>query len=208
MRKSPILKKRLSEMGMSQGKLVIGIVGTHKGAGVTHFGILLAQYISECLGRRTAYVEYFPQNEIQYLEYYCNNRCIESDENIFKIHKVIYYKSVQEKKIGEIIGDNYDCILLDFGSEFLKGKNEFLRCDKKIVLSSMALWKRQELEKFIEKTSSIKNSDQWTYIIPFAKGNDVKQYSKEFQRLFLEMSYEPDLYKLSEATIHLFQRLI
>lgn len=195
-------------MGMSQGKLIIGIVGTHKGAGVTHFGILLAQYISECLGRSTAYVECFPQNEIQYLQYNCNSKCIEKDENIFKIHKVIYYKCVQEKRIGEIIGDNYDCILLDFGSEFIKSKNEFLRCDKKIVLSSMALWKRHELEIFIEKTSYIKNSEQWIYILPFAKGMDIKQYSKEFQRLFLEMPYEPDPYKLSEATIHLFQKLI
>lgn len=195
-------------MGMYQGKLIIGIVGTHKGAGVTHFGILLAQYISECLGLTTAYLECYPQDEIQYLQYFLKTSIDEKQEDSFSIHRVTYYKHIQDKKIGEIIGDQYDCVILDLGTDFTKGKNEFLRCDKKIVVSSLSLWKRHELENFIQHTNHIKNSEQWIYAIPFGETNDIKFYTKEFQRDFYGIPYEPDPYIISAATIQLFQKLI
>ena len=209
MQKAPILRKRLSKIEAHQGKLVIGIFGTHKGVGATHLGISLANYLSEWLGRKTAFIECYPQKDIQFIQYYVNGR-IESkeDKEYFNVHRVTYYKNVKEQEIAEIVGNDYDCVVLDLGTDFNKGKNEFLRCDRRIVVSSLTIWKKQELEKFIVNTCHIKYSDQWTYVIPFVQSKDIKKAAKELHREIYEIPYEPDPFALSTDTIQLFQKLI
>lgn len=209
MNKRPILHKRLAAIEAHQGKLVIGILGTHKGAGVTHLGILLANYLSEWLGRKTAFLECYPQKDLQYLQYYFYGETEGMEEkDCFPIHRVTYHNNVKEQAIAEIIGDDYDCVILDLGTDFQKSKNEFLRCDKKIVVSSLTIWKRHELENFLQKTNHIKYNEQWTFVIPFGQSRVIKKAAKELHREIYGGSYEPDPFSLSTDTIQLFRKLV
>jgi len=209
MKKTPILLKKLSKIEAHQGKLIIGILGTHKGAGVTHLCILLANYFGEWGGQKTAFLECYPQRDIQYLQNYIYGRTEGLEEkDSFKVHRVTYHKNVREQEVAEIIGDNYDCVILDLGTDFFKSKNEFLRCDIRIVVSSLTIWKQHEIEKFIHNTCHIKDSNLWTYAIPFGKSRDINQAAKELQREIYGIPYEPDPFTLSTDTIKLFQKLI
>ncbi len=213
MRKSPILLKRISRKGNQPGKLVIGVIGTHHGSGVTHLSILLANYLSEWLGKNIAYIECYPQKDIQYMQYIYEGKSMRGEEstgekNFFTIHRVTYYKSVRPVDLAEIIGDSYDCVVLDLGMDFIKNKHEFFRCDRKLVVSSLAPWKQRELERFIELTCHMNQSDEWLYMIPFGQSKEMKQVGKEFQRQFFGVPYEPNPFSLSAETIHLFQKLI
>lgn len=213
MKKVPILLKRISRKENESGKLTIGIIGTHHGTGVTHLSILLANYLSEWLGKKVAYVEYGGQKDIKFMQYIYEGTCGSSkesseEESFFLIHRVTYYKSVKPTELAEIIGDSFDCVILDLGMDFTKNKHEFFRCDKKLVVSSLTPWKQQELERFYEHTCHINQSDEWLYMIPFGERQEIKQAAKEFGKQFWGIPYEPDPFSLSEKTVHFFQKII
>jgi hypothetical protein len=209
MQRVPILRKKLSRLEEQKGKLIIGIIGTHKGAGVTHLSILLSNYFGEWEGRKTALLECGHQKEMQYLQYSFYGRNKEEEEKeTFQVHRVTFYKNVKEQAVAEIVGEDYDCVILDLGTDFVKSKSEFLRCDKKIIVSSFSTWKKSELERFINNTSQYKNSNQWMYAIPFGQAKDIKQEGKEFHREMYRVPYEPDPFALSTDTIRLLQKLI
>lgn len=213
MKKVTILLKRISRQENQPGKLTIGVIGTHHGTGVTHLSILLANYLSQWLGKKVAYVEYGQQEDIMhmkniYSEVYGSTKESSEEEDFFLIHRVTYYKSVRPAELAEIIGASYDCIILDLGMDFIKNKHEFFRCDRKLVVSSLTPWKQQELERFQQHTCHINQSDEWLYMIPFVKKRELKQAAKEFRKQFWGIPYEPDPFSLSEETIHLFQKVI
>lgn len=196
-------------MAAHQGKLVIGILGTHKGCGVTHLGIMLANYLSHYMGYKTAFLECYPQKDIQYLQNYVyRDDDVAKKLEVFNIHHVSYYRSVKEQTLPEVIGDSYDGVILDLGSDFVQNRNEFLRCDKRIVVSSLSAWKRHELEQFIKNNSHVKSSRQWLYMTPFSQNRDIKEASKDFHQKIHGIPYVADPFTISKSTLQLFQKLI
>jgi hypothetical protein len=99
-------------------------------------------------------------------------------------------------------------VILDLGTDMIKHKNEFLRCDKKIVVASLAIWKLQGLERFISSYSHIKNSEQWIYVSPFTTKRLIKEAVKKLEEQIYGVPYEPDPFLLSEEMIRFFQRIL
>jgi hypothetical protein len=208
MLREPILMKKLNKE-KAQGKLIIGLIGTHTGAGVTHLGILLAVYLSECLGYKTAFIECGRKNDMKFLqEHFYHPGEEQYTQDFFALNRVTVYQNRSLAGLPEIIGDEYDCVILDLGTDLAKHKSEFLRCDKKIVIGSLAVWKTHELEKFINTTAHIKNCEQWIYAIPFTTKKAVREAEKKFKRIIYDIPYEPDPFLLSGSCIGLFQKFI
>ncbi len=208
MQREPILMKKLMRE-KTHGKLVIGIIGTHRGAGVTHFGILLGNYLSGWLGQKTAILECSSRNDLQFLQQYFYDSSEDSYcRDSFSMHRITFYKNRNLQSIPEIMGERHDCVILDFGTDMVKNKSEFLRCDIKIVVSSLAVWKKHELERFINNHIYIKNCEQWIYVIPFMPNKVLKEAAKKLQRKIYGIPYEPDPFVLSDNAVHLFQKLI
>lgn len=192
-----------------KGKLTIGIIGTHVGAGSTHFAILLSNYLSECLGMKTAYIECFPQKELIYMEEIydlCGKAT--STRDYFSLYKVRYYKSIREEKIPKIMSEGFDCLVLDLGVDINKMKNEFLRCDKRIVISNLAPWKSNKVEEFLAKTGFKGAEDNLEFGISFTTDRFLKDSSRHFKIPFFSIPYEPDPFALSNNTIKMFQKII
>ncbi|MGB8454845.1 MAG: hypothetical protein WCD89_21265 [Anaerocolumna sp.] len=208
MRREPILMKKLTKE-KTQGKLIIGIMGTHTGAGVTHLGILLATYLSEYRGQRIAFIECSPRTDLQYLKQYFFDQTEDIDhQDFFTIRRVTFYQNKNLQGIPEIVGDKYDCVILDLNTDMVKNKSEFLRCDKKIIVSSLTVWKIHELDKFTGNTAHIKNCEQWIYAISFAQNKALKEGIKRLQKNIYGIPYEPDPFILTEEVIHFFQKFI
>lgn len=203
-RKRNIIKER-----NIKGKIIIGIIGTHIGVGSTHFSILLSNYMSECLGKKTACIECCPQNELTYMEeqYSLYGNATSTNES-FSIYKVHYYKSIREDRIAGIMGNGYDCVVLDLGIDVNKMKNELLRCDKKIVIGNLAPWKSNELEGFFERTESIREYCNLEFGISFSTNKIVKGMSRQFRFPLFCIPFEPDPFVISTDTIKMFQRII
>lgn len=208
MKEIPILHKRITGMAAHRGKLSVGILGTHKGCGVTHLGILLANYFSMYAGCRTAFLECHPQHDMQSLQSYVYGDPPPDNGGSFKVCRVSYYGNIKEQAIAEVVGDNYDCVILDFGTDLSRCKNEFLRCDKRIVVSSLAPWRIYELERFIVSTGHIKFSGQWIYAVPFAKSREIKRTAQDLGREICAIPYESDPFDLSGESARTLRQLI
>lgn len=208
MQRTQILMKKLARE-RSQGKLVIGLIGTHTGAGVTHLGLMMAHYFSECQGQNTAYIECGSHNELGFLQQAFFDPAEDSyNRETFRLRRITFYKNRSLQGIPEIVGDQYNCVILDLGTDMTKHKSEFLRCDKKVVVGSLAIWKQQSLEKFISNYGHIKNSEQWIYVFPFTTNRLLKEAVKKLDKKIYGIPYEPDPFLLSEEMIHFFQRIL
>ena len=208
MQRTPILMKKLARE-RSQGKLVIGLIGTHSGAGVTHLGLMLAHYFSEYQGQKTAYIECGHHNELDFLQQAFFDPAEDSyNRETFRLRRITFHKNRSLQGIPEIVGDQYDCVILDLGTDMAKHKSEFLRCDKKVVIGSLAIWKQHGFEKFINNYGHIKNSEQWIYVSPFTTDRSLKEAVKKLNKNIYGIPYEPDPFLLSEELIRFFQRIL
>ncbi|MFU0825965.1 MAG: SAM-dependent methyltransferase [Lachnoclostridium sp.] len=208
MLRTPILMKKL-DRDKIRGKLVIGLLGTNCGAGVTHFGLMMAHYFSEYQGQKTAFIECGYHNELEYLQ----RALFQTEENsyngdFFRLGRITFYKNLNLQKIPEVVGGSYDCVILDLGTDMAKHKGEFLRCDKKVVVCSLAIWKQHELENFINNSMHIQDSNQWIYVSPFTTTRIRKEAVKKLGRTIYGIPYEPDPFFLSEEMILFFQKIL
>lgn len=209
MKKNPILIRNIIRGRKKPDKIVIGLIGTHKGAGVTHTSIMLANYLSRCRGFKTAYLEMNEEDDIKHLLYaYENNGDKFYEKRKFKIYTTTYYRNVREKDLIEILNEEYEYFILDFGMDFNKNKSEFLRCDLKLVIGSLTEWKRHTLFWFVKSKKELPGFLYWKYLIVFAQKTDIKIASNELHLKLDSIGYEPDPLLLSKETKELFQKII
>lgn len=188
------------------GKLIIGVVTTHSGAGGTHFSMALATYFSEWLGLKTSYLEFKSKSSIGSLEEFFYGK---KSENLDKISvgRITFYDYHYLPRISEIIGDESDCVILDIGHNFSENINEFLRCDLKIVISSIAIWKQEELLNFLS-SQDISKAKDWKYVIPFTYKKGIKENSRKFHIPMYEMPYQPDPFTITDSNVSFFKNLL
>lgn len=180
MKRKPMLFQKLQGTGQGRVREVIGLIGTHRGVGVTHTALMLAFYMGEELGRKTALLECNNHRDLELVqEAYEWSR---SELHSFSFHKISCYKEVFPERIPDIYGEEYECLILDFGDEFQKSREEFLRCTTKIVIGGAAEWELLKLHRFVQEADILRGCDSWLYFIPQASDRKVIRVTKEIKR--------------------------
>jgi hypothetical protein len=193
MKRKPILFDKITGKPGYHGRDVIGLTGTHHGAGVTFTGLMLAFYMGEVIGRKTAYLEYNNHHDMILIssayEWY------RKEANAFSFHQITCYQDVTTTQIAEIFSNNYECIIMDFGIDLTMNKEEFLRCQTKVVIGGRSEWEQQKLTCFMNTNKRIRGSEAWLYLIPQANSNIIANLKKETQRSIWAVPYveEPTL---------------
>lgn len=204
MRKKPILLNKLMKDNRTS-RNTIGLVGVHHGVGVTYTGMLLAFYMGEELGKRTAYLECNNHHDLSLIEPLYKWSSINKEGFMFR--NISFYKEVKAENIANIFNSDYECLILDFGTDILSLRNEFLRCGTKIIINSQAAWNRQRFLRFLKSNETIRGNEAWLNFIPYADSKVVKRMKTEFNRVFYSIQYEEDPTKPSKDNIRLFDRL-
>ena len=79
------------------------------------------------------------------------------------------------------INASYDCIILDFGDEYLSFREEFLHCDKKVILLSLNPWQKFTAVKLLEAM----RRKSWGNIQPmYASVHTQKNIKQEIEKLY------------------------
>lgn len=192
-----------------KGKLIVGVCSTHPGAGATHFSMLLATYFSEWLGLKTAYIDFRDREVIGYLKkYFRGNKEKGTYDHNFTVGRITFYNKEQLYKLSEIIGGDDDCIILNVGHQFMEHKNEFLRCDIKIIISSLAIWKQDKLDLFVHGFEDSLIRKDWKYVIPFVDEKSLKEGMGRYHINLWQMPYEPDPFTINTGVVKFFDRLL
>lgn len=192
-----------------KGKFIVGVCSTHSGAGATHFSMLLATYFSEWLGLKTVYIDFKDGDGLDQLkEYFLRNKEKYIYNGNFTVGRITFYNKEHLYKLSEIIGGNYNCIILDMGDQFMENKNEFLRCDIKIILSSLAIWQQNKLNLFLENIDDALLGKDWKYVIPFIDEKAIKEGIGTYHINLWQMPYQPDPFTINTRVVRFFDKLM
>jgi len=171
-----LMAKIASEKGAGF-RTSIGLIGTHRGTGVTYTGLMLAFYLGEELGKKTAFIECNRHHDMRLIEE--AYEWTATDMNRFSFRNITCYKDVVPEQVPSIYGEEYEAYVFDFGTDLNSNISEFLRCNIKIVVTGRAEWDLIKLKNFHEGIKHISGSGSWIYLIRQADINTIKKLSHE-----------------------------
>lgn len=161
--------------------LTIGIASVTSGLGATHLCIALANYLASKKGLKIACLEITQSCSFEQLKNNCKPALLSGKDSVhqsFRIYDVDYYPKISKSDIPSLTNLGYDALILDFGFPNDTYMDEFYRCNKKLLISSAACWKRHELSAFFLAYPQIKKLESLAFMIPFGTISDMLKIGK------------------------------
>lgn len=183
---------------------MIGIAGCEHGLGTTHLCIALANYASSKHGQKTACLEM--NDSAAFLQL---SPC--SARHCFSIYGVDYYPSVRQDEIPELMNRGYQYCLLDFGVLNTSVFDEFLRCDKKFLIGSAALWKRNCFSHIFQQYPEMKSMEFFYCMIQFGEKKDILKFAKTLSLSvwqFLPVPFLQNPFHIAKEYFNFFEKLL
>jgi predicted Ser/Thr protein kinase len=188
-----------------QGLYNIGIIGIDKGEGVTSLAVGLSVYLHDMRCQRTAMIEMNGEGEFNEIRrsYYGS----EYEENPFEIFKVRYYPGVTKSQYAQICNMGYDFMVTDFGYEYKKSMEDFLRCDMKIVMGSINLWKYRKYLEFHEYTKNFPGVGNWKFLLS-GDEDDIRMIRAKHGIGAINKQFFMNPYHIAEQEIVYYEKIL
>lgn len=182
---------------------IIGIAGSSRGVGVTHFSIMTANYLYGVKNRRTVVLEWNDSGDFQRIEEICcKNPVPKPTSETFNILEVSYVKRAGKTELLKCINQEYDAIVIDFGSDFKKIREEFLRCNRKILIGSFSEWK---IGAFIALISGKKSKDgRWFFLAAPGNHHMREEVGKMFHITIRQLPESEDAFEITGDNMAFF----
>lgn len=182
-------------------KVSIGIIGIGKGCGATHLVVALANYLQSALGKKTAVIELSGQQELKEL-------IGKEGDKRQKLFGVSYFTDICVGNIPEIMNSRYDAFVLDLGADYETAREEFLRCDRKIVVGSISPWKAFAYEHFLNTITATENYEAWEFLVLFANVLDKKRLQKRYGMYMISIPWIENPFCLKQEDMQFLQKII
>lgn len=195
------MKKTYSESRLFS----IGIMGMDRGEGVTALAVGLASYLQEVRCKRVALAEMNGESSFEQIkDTYFGKNYHEIPFEIFRIH---YYPSITKAQYSKICNMEYDCIVTDFGCDYQKSIEDFLRCDKKIVMGSVNLWKYQKYLEFYEYAKNFPGIGKWLFLLS-GDEDDIKMIKGKHNIEVMNKKFFLNPYGISETEAVYYEAIL
>jgi hypothetical protein len=162
--------------GRKQGEIVIAMMGTLPGVGVTYSAISLGTYLSNYCHYRVALVE---ENSNMHFSYIKRAARVIGEENYFSVGKIDYYPGAEEGIWLRLQRMSYDYILVDYGVNEGSKLNQYARCNYRFLIGSLCEWKREAFETVMDKEGT--GVEISFYLATLGKRYDMKEFYQEFR---------------------------
>lgn len=199
MKKDKILKSKEPEKTVT-----IALVGTKPGVGVTHTGILTAEYLKEKMGARTAFVEVNHHGHMEQME-----RIVYGYSSpVFSFHGIDYYKNMGNDSLSKLFKQSYNYLILDFGTQKKKEEEALKQCDRKILVGSLNMWEWQEYIKGAKHFEDFLTEKDSRYLVSFGEQKVISKMEKTLQKKIYVLGNQPLNEPLSQRAEQFFQTLL
>ena len=182
-------------------KVSIGIIGIGMGCGVTHLTIALANYLQSGMGKKTAVIELSGQNALKDMIQEEGNK----RHDLLGIH---YFTDVSIGKIAEVINSQYEAFVLDLGGDYAAAREEFLRCDRKIVIGSISPWRITAYERFLKNIIASENYERWEFLVYLPNLVDKKSIQKRYGVNMISVPLIENPFYLKKEDMIFLQKII
>lgn len=185
----------------TKAHITIGILGCHPGAGVTQLAISLSTYCASRRRLRTACLELHKRSELA--------RLIPESALADSIHRHALQCSKAPDAVPRLLNMGYDYLILDLGSLNESAAAEFLRCDRKIVLGSLALWKAWSYEEFFKQFNNFTNlGEGYHYLVQVGTFQNHSVFSRQHSISMQEVPFIKNPFHIEKEHFLFFDILL
>ncbi|MBR5266962.1 MAG: hypothetical protein IKU20_02055 [Lachnospiraceae bacterium] len=183
---------------------MIGIGGIGHSVGCTHFAIMMANYLAGFRRRATVLLEWNRSGDFGRLEKVCTG--INREEKRFRVLDVQYWKTAGMKELTEVLGNDVDEILIDFGAVDEGLMPELLRCEKQFLVGSFSEWQEMRFREFVRENENGKRS--WNYLAVFGSEETRKEFRRRPGVSVGRIPFSADAFSVTKECCSFFQQLI
>lgn len=167
---------------------IIGFLSTSQSVGLTHFVGMLYSYLKDFHGKRMVWVTY----DEAFMEFCRQNTKKELARDVF--FGLSYQEMVALKDM------EMDYILVDYGHELSRFREDFLRSDIRVLMGSLSLWQRNPFLLYLShEQSSILHSMQVFY--HFGEQNTAKTLRRKLCPQLKHVPFCVDPFYLKKETV-------
>lgn len=155
----------------------IGVAGIRSNQGATRMCVQMGVCFAKAFHERPELLEMNKSGDYARLQEALDG-VVKNRE--FEYQNIRFCQSVLKGEYGKVRGRNRYPSIMDFGGICEEMEEEWLRCDKKIVLASGMEWELWRLEKMVERFRNIPDFKQWIFLFPSLSGEEKKALQKQF----------------------------
>lgn len=127
---------------------------------------MLANYMTGVKNNKTVVLEWNDSGDFKRMEEFCRKKSVlKAVSQTFNILEVSYIKNAGKNELLECINHGFDTVVIDFGSGFEVIREEFLRCDRKILIGSFCEWRVGAFTELIAEKRS--EGGRWELLAAF-----------------------------------------
>ncbi|HCD46544.1 MAG TPA: hypothetical protein DEQ64_23030 [Lachnoclostridium sp.] len=180
----------------------IGIIGTGRGVGVTHFTVMTAGYLGGVLRKRCAVLEWNSHGDFRNLRKLCAKE--KAQAGCFKVLEADYYERAGIDTLLLCKKSGYQAVIVDYGTVKEGNLEEFLRCDRQFVLGSLSEW---QLEAFLEFERKGKKAEKsWKTLVSFGSEEARRNGEKRLNIPIARIPVSVDVFAVTGDTIGFYQQ--
>ncbi|MBR6615744.1 MAG: hypothetical protein IKK95_07270 [Lachnospiraceae bacterium] len=197
-------KKKIQRILSEKKPRLIGIGGIGHSVGCTHFSIMMANYLAGYRRRNTVLLEWNRSGDFERLEKVCTG--INREEKRFCVLDVQYRKDAGIKELTEVLGNNVDEILIDFGAVNEELPPELLRCEKQFLVGSFSEWQEMCFREFVRENENGNRS--WKYLAAFGSEETRREFRRRPRISVGRIPFSADAFSVTTESCSFFQQLI
>jgi|GEM_PF-2219767 len=189
---------------LALGTNEIALLGVSPCVGVTHTAIMFSYALRDKY--KVAVLEMNSNGSFYEIKKIIGD---ESENNYFKNKGVDFFWNVKYSQFIAQHKDNYDFIILDFGSyDDIEDIDDFIRADKRIIIGHAIDWKLKEIKKFYESTKKYDLNSSWYYIIPLMPDKELGDIRKLIKNKVISIPYNINPFSPSDEIREIFNDIL
>lgn len=157
-------------------------------------------------------MECHDRNEISKLQTempFCSTLRADGPLPCFKIHDVDYYPKVAGNKLPWLMNQGYSFLVLDMGNLGEADFEEFLRCDRKLVIGSLSPWKIEKYRNFFELyNGSVNLGEGFYYLVQMGLSKNIPEFTKTYHISMCGVPPIPNPFRLEKELFQFLQELV
>ncbi len=204
-----LIKKRtgkgfLDSLQEKNSVKAIGVLGSCKGDGVTTLSIAMANYLAEIMSMKTAVVECGETRAFEIMKDALMDEC--DCEGNYTIGKVSYYFGVSLNDFFATYANDFEYVIVDFGSCFKEYAAHVGRLKYKLILGSVMPYKSVYHQRLLEQMESTVLPEHCLHLL-YGDEKNVKEYSSELKINALPAPVITNPYIIESKLANFFQLL-